>query len=375
MVTTLQRGNPIPGHFDETGLHILRPEGGQPVKAISPTRLRNRVLFAALAGFLWSGWAHAQLNGSDIGMSALAKSWGYYQGQIYRLDRVEKHYPDLQANVFIARQEFTAAFPDFEENVRRTFLSWGAKEEDVVSMRKSMMDSLTPMIDREPIGRESAQVFVETVRQRAKGKDIPEDILQYLLATAFMDRPEQEISRGWREEFTTLNHPKAKGVTVQLKLPKSFKRQEGNRPNVVSKWTSEAGNGIEILMLIVLNSEDNPLSRKQIEDDIQLGDRSEIKQSLKDAGTVVSLRPFTQELAAGYIAETQSDLERAGLETSVRQLQFVLFTPGHTIMFSCHVGARRGEALQLESRMKRLSGLCRQVANSLVLPQQYVGGQ
>ena len=345
------------------------------MKTTSPPRLRNRALAAALAGLLWSGWVHAQLNGKDVGISALAKSWGYYQGQLYRLDRVERHHPDLQTSIFIARKEFTGAFPDFEENVRRTFLSWGAKEEDISLMRKSMMDSITPMIEREPIGRESAQAFIETVKQRSKGKDIPEDILQYLLAAAFMDRPEQEISRGWREEFTTLNHPKAKGVTVQLRPPKSFKRQEGDRPNIVSKWTSEAGNGMEMLMLMVLNSDEKPLSRKQIEEDIRLGDRSEIKQSLKGAGTVVALRPFTQELAAGYIAEVQSDLERAGLEISLRQRQFVLFTPGRAIMFACQVGAPRREASQLESRMKRLSELCRQVANSLVLPQQYVGGK
>lgn len=334
-----------------------------------------RLLIAFIATVFACASAQAQLNGKETGIRTLSKAWGFFQGQLLRLDRIERNHPDLQGAVLIARNEFKGSFPDLEANAERSFRSWGAKEEEITNMRKTVMDTILPMIEQEPIDRASALDLVEAVKQRAKGIDIPEDIVQYLLATAFMDRPELELTRGWRAEYNSRNHPKAKGVTVLLKPPRSFKQEEGDRPNIVSKWTSEAGNGLEMLMLIVLNSDEKALTRKEIDDDIRLGDRSEIKRSFKGTGQILSLRPFSQERAAGYIVDIQSESDRAGLEITLRQRQFVLFIPGRAVSFSCQVAARRDSAASLESKMSRFGELCRGVANSLVLPQQYIGGK
>jgi hypothetical protein len=143
----------------------------------------------------------------------------------------------------------------------------------------------------------------------------------------------------------------------------------------VSKWISEAGNGQETIMLMVLNSGDRPPTKKDFDDDIRLGEKSGIRKALKEEGKILTLKAFSQENAAGYIFEAELELDRAGLEFTVRQRQFVLFVKSRAVMLSCQVGALREDAKLVEAKMSRFSELCRRVVNSLVLPQQYVGGK
>lgn len=317
----------------------------------------------------------AQLSGNEAGPRALSKAYGFFFGQLLRLERIEKAHPDLQNQVLLAKLEFTSAFPNFETNAKKSFASWGAKEADIENMVKTWRDALGPMVEREPIDLETSKSFLEDVRKRAKGFDVPEDVLQYLLATSFMDRPEAEMTRGWRQEYSSKNHPKAKGVTVLLKTPMSYKRLEGERPNIVAKWTSEGGNGLEMLMLMVLASDERAPTRKEIEDDIKRGAKGDLRQSFGEAGTVLNMRAFSQEMAAGVISDMQSNLERAGIEFTMRRRQFLIFLPGRSVSLECQVGAKRQDAGQLEGRFNRIADLCRQVANSMVLPQQYLGGR
>ena len=318
---------------------------------------------------------HAQLNGNEGGSRGLGKAYGFFVGQIFRLERIEKAHPDLKNQVLLAKLEFTTAFPNFETNAKKSFASWGAKEADIENMVKTWREAVGPMVEREPIDLETSKSFLEDVRKRAKGIDVPEDVLQYLLATSFMDHPEAEMARGWHQKYSSKNHPKAKGVTVLLKAPMSYKRMEGERPNIVAKWTSEGGNGLEMLMLLVLASDERAPTRKEIEDDIKRGAKGELRQSFSEAGTVLNMRAFSQEKAAGVIADMQSNLERTGIEFTMRRRQFLLFLPGRSVSLECQVGAKREDAGQLEGRFNRIADLCLQVANSLVLPQQYQGGR
>lgn len=318
--------------------------------------------------------AIAQLNRNDVSPPALGKAWGFYLGQMMRLERIERTHPSLQNDVLLARMEFKAAFPSFEANARKTLLAWSWKETDLDKMLETWRTNLQPVLDREPIDLETSRRFVQQVRGRSKGADVPEDILQYLLATSFMDRPELELMRGWRREYTSRGHPKAKGLTVQLKLPMSYAHREGERPNIVAKWVSEGGHGMEHLMLMVFKNDQKPMTRKEIEDDISRGERGEIHKAMSESGRVLSLRAFSQERASGIIAELDATAERAGVGFSMRSRHYLLFLPGRDVVAACYVGARKEDGEQLESRFVRISEVCRLFANSLVLPQQYQGG-
>lgn len=338
-------------------------------------RMKWSFLAGVAVGALLSGVAHAQLNGNERGTTALGKAWGFFFGQMYRLDRIEQSHPDLRPAVFGARAELQAAFPDLESHAERSFRSWGTSEDQLAKLRQHLRDQLQKLSAYEPMDRESAVDFLNAVRRRATGQDVPEDILQYLLATAFMDRPHVELLRGWRKDYSSRNHPKAKGVEVRLKVPRSFKQEEGERPNVVAKWTSEGGNGSQVMLLMVFDGDESAPSRQEIDDDLRMGEYSQIRSSLSEVGKVLSLRSFSQERAAGYVADIESHHERAGVEMTLRQRLHVLFVKGRAVNFSCQIGTARDLADTLEARMAKWSELCRLTLNSLVLPQQYSGGR
>lgn len=51
--------------------------------------------------------------------------------------------------------------------------------------------------------------------------------------------------------FRTQGHPKAKGVDFQVRYPASWRPAEGERPNIIQKFVSENGRGLESIMLVV----------------------------------------------------------------------------------------------------------------------------
>lgn len=338
------------------------------------SRAQGLSAFRPLVAFVLATIAlstQAQINLNENGQQGLGKAWGYYIGQQLRLARVERAHPELSSATQGSRSSLNLAFPNFEANARRSFMARGSNDAQLDQFVGNLTERVLPLINKEPIDRAASEAFLSAVTERAKGNDIPEDVLQYLLATSFMDRPEREMLRGWRQRFSSAGHPKAKGVTVQLQLPRSFRHQEAERPNIVAKWTSEGGSGLEMMMLLVKNSAPSPFSRKEIEDDLRLGDASEIRRGLSEDGTVLSVKAFSQERTAGYIAEMQQEIDRAGFEVTMRSRMYMLLLPSKAVTFICTVGALREAADSLEAKMQRFSELCRLTANTLVLPQQY----
>ena len=53
-------------------------------------------------------------------------------------------------------------------------------------------------------------------------------------------------------EYSTQGHPKAKGLTVTLKYPTGWQRAEGERPNVVQKFSEQRSDGLSRMALLVV---------------------------------------------------------------------------------------------------------------------------
>jgi hypothetical protein len=62
--------------------------------------------------------------------------------------------------------------------------------------------------------------------------------------------PVREFIDGGRTTFSTNDHPKTKGVNFTIAYPNSWAAAEGDRPNIVQKFTSEAGRGLEMAVIV-----------------------------------------------------------------------------------------------------------------------------
>jgi hypothetical protein len=67
---------------------------------------------------------------------------------------------------------------------------------------------------------------------------------------ALTQQPVGEFEAGAIEKFSTRGHPKANGVVMTLPYPKSWSAAEGERPDVVQKFVSDSGKGLEQVLII-----------------------------------------------------------------------------------------------------------------------------
>ena len=93
---------------------------------------------------------------------------------------------------------------------------------------------------------------MQLVRARAKG-DLPTPVIQTLLMfkPRYIRSPTAEFSDGYRQRYESAGTGKAKGVAFNLQVPISWKAMEGNRPNVVAKFVSENGRGLEFFVVLI----------------------------------------------------------------------------------------------------------------------------
>ncbi|KAB7619456.1 hypothetical protein [Alkalilimnicola sp. S0819] len=61
----------------------------------------------------------------------------------------------------------------------------------------------------------------------------------------------RSFTDGTASKYDTAGHPKAKGLEVTLQYPPSWQAKEGERPNVVQKFVSEHGGGLEVCTFLV----------------------------------------------------------------------------------------------------------------------------
>ena len=62
----------------------------------------------------------------------------------------------------------------------------------------------------------------------------------------------QSYINGERAKYFTKDHPKAKGVNISVEYPSSWTPAEGERPNIVKKFSGNSSDGITRMFLIII---------------------------------------------------------------------------------------------------------------------------
>lgn len=178
----------------------------------------------------------------------LSRTYGYINGQRFKLNRIKKEFPDLSIYAQKAELEFQAAFGNAERNINVALqeILAGQYSEYVLKMN----DQLGTLLSSQPLNRELGANFIAEVESRANGK-IESPVLETLLTYQFKESPAEEVLRGYSQVFRTKDHRKAKGVDFQIRYPSSWKPAEGERPNIIQKFVSENGRGLEAILLMV----------------------------------------------------------------------------------------------------------------------------
>lgn len=325
-----------------------------------------RLGLAILAASCWSlSWA--ALNHNDNSIKALSNTYGFLLGQEYSLKRVEKVYPALRTQVEAARFTFGSSFAGVKERLEKELVQ-AMGESNFQKLRRELEKKLAHLLSQQQLTPEIAQRFLEQVKARAKGDEMEDDVLRYLLAVKYAQTPAAEFLDGFRQRFSTDGTGKAQGIRLKLQLPQSWLAKEGERPHIVKKWTNEGGTGLSIVMLEIRDAGGQTPSAREIEHFVKSG---EARQTFTDLGKVYDVGTFTVERRKGYWGDLSMIQERAGLRMYQRGMLYQLFFRGKAIGVMCMAGANERDSQEADATAALIKPLCQQVVNSLVFEQAY----
>lgn len=174
-------------------------------------------------------------------------------------------------------------------------------------------------------------------------------------------------------EFSTFNlalgeyvsikdHPKAKGVNLKLKVPLGWEVKEGDRPNIVKKFTNEGNT-----YLILIKDNVTFFSRKQIREAFQ--EDNTVEEFVKEASSflikpqVIDQSVVTIDKYPSVQFKVKGKMERSGLTFPVIMKCWVVFYEDK-IIFLQAMGIDNPEFRALEL-------LYSLITNSVIFPEQY----
>lgn len=162
-------------------------------------------------------------------------------------------------------------------------------------------------------------------------------------------------------------HPKAKGIAIAVKYPSDWDVKEGERPNIVKKFTKNYSDSIGMLMVQVLNV---PAEARSEVKNFTTKDWREV---MSEMGTVISVSKTKLEMEDAFVADISIKMERMGVSPYQRHKIVSIFYKEKWIWLWCGaVGNPSMSASQIEAKFQTIQPQCAQFFNSFVLLDRYL---
>ncbi len=328
---------------------------------------KNIKYFFFLITFISIGfWGNGQTAGNfkTVKNVRVSRAYGYLLSQQYSLNRIKEIFPALKQQVIISSSNFNVAFGNARVNMEE-YLKGYLGESEFQKFIMDGKDAIRKMEEENPIGLEDANAYLLEIDKRAKG-EIPNPILETLLHFQYLNTPSNEFSNGYTKVYSTKNHPKAKGLDMQFKVPLSWRSMEGDRPNVVQKFVTDYGDGLETVVLVVKDLGQDFTQDEFVKIFLEDGGKS----FLPDGSNLISTDRTKFDQNEGFVIVFNQTRETLGIKVQMRVMMFYIVYKNKLINFSCGIGSP-GSDIELQKRYSQLAPLFLSVGRSIVFNSQY----
>jgi hypothetical protein len=176
-------------------------------------------------------------------------------------------------------------------------------------------------------------------------------------------------------KFDTKNHPKAKGVWATVRYPTGWQKEEGERPNIVQKFSGDYNDMFVVLSLQIVNA-GAPVEKEC--SDMRVAEFAEAFSDKPSNQFAVNVKKSKHEEKPVFLYEMQSKLERAGLSIQATHKVMTVCYKNTLISAWCSPSKIDYVTKSMTSSQRELnaaSPLCLQYFNSLVLIDAYNTGR
>ena len=181
----------------------------------------------------------------------------------------------------------------------------------------------------------------------------------------------KEFIDGKRTKFSTQGHAKAKGLEMTVAYPKSWAAKEGERPNIVQKFVSDGGRGLEMVMIIT-KTLPLPAGTKISEAELkEFFTPAEMKEMLPEGAKFIDAKATKIEGLPAGILEYSMRRERAGMTLDMQVIAYIFIHGTTMVQLHCQVGGPPTNGAPLNQHIGEFLALFVLMANSIVLQDNW----
>lgn len=304
-------------------------------------------------------------------MMDMSRTYGYYIGQTHVLDLIEKKYPNLKNDVFLAKNEFDLKYLKSIKEIEQSFLKIMTKKQ-WDEYKVNLKNKIKEQLKYDYITQQESSNFIQEVKTRATG-NIESPVIETLLMfnPTYQKNPISEFSDNFFQKYNSKDNPKAKGVDFTVKAPKSWKSEEANRPNIVRKFGSNNGYIVEdkfmeniMLMVFDLPIEVNSLTPQDITD---------VCNDIPENSILRECKKTELENLPVVIQRIKMNLSRLENSITIEVIQYNIYFKNKLVMIQGQVGTMNDKISEktLLERFEKFKPVFSYVANSLVINDLY----
>ncbi|RLW61172.1 MAG: hypothetical protein B6D75_03640 [gamma proteobacterium symbiont of Stewartia floridana] len=314
--------------------------------------------------------AYAEIKLSNALAKDIGKAYGFCLGQNYSLSEISKQYPSLSGLALIAEKEFSAAFKSSIEGMNTLMAKYA--ENEWKRIKKQLTNQIANSINIEQISETQARQFVELVRERAKG-NIDSPVIETLLLfkSGYENNPEREFLDGFKYKYSTNGVGKAKGVAFSIDSPKTWVAKEGNRPNIVQKFVSDNGRGLELLLILIIEVPLQPGEKITEKDVLEILNPKDIQDFMPDGGLYLNSGKLTLENLPGFWVHFKMDGARVRNTFGMEAIMYTIFYKNKMIQIHGQVMTSINGEPAKRGGLKKYEKLFDLMANSFVISNMY----
>ena len=172
-------------------------------------------------------------------------------------------------------------------------------------------------------------------------------------------------------KFDTKNHPKAKNVWATVRYPNGWQSKEGERPNIVQKFTGDY-NGMYVMLMLQIKDAGAPVEKEC--SDMPTSEFADTFSDKPNNQIAVNVKKTKHEDKPAFIYDMQSKMERAGITMRMAHRVMTVCYKNAIISAWCSPSKFDNQTKTVISTDRELgasNSLCFQYFNSLVLMDKY----
>ncbi|MEX0777836.1 MAG: DUF805 domain-containing protein [Phycisphaeraceae bacterium] len=175
---------------------------------------------------------------------------------------------------------------------------------------------------------------------------------------------------GHRSTFSTKGHPKAKGANFTIAYPSSWAAEEGVRPNIVQKFTSEGGRGLETMMVTTKDVPPDMALTEEVKRAVLSPEQ--LPEMLPKGAVLIEARSTEIEGEPAGIVEFTLRAERGELSLATHMRILSFFVGNTLVQVQFGVAGPAGAEDYVTGQMDAHRPLFALMANSIVFPDKWI---